>query len=342
MKEQAYCPQCSDFVDFATVQTRKEMDYEGVHLVFSHPQAICSVCGDIASYGPYDEKASAAFSEALRKEKGIVSLEVIKDLPEKYSIGKRPLSNLLDWGELTYTRFIDGHIPSKPYSDTIEKIYYDPKSYLAVLNANKDRITEVAYRKSLEKTQGLLGFSSYNDKRLLEFTDALVGIARGDISAGVLQKLLYYVQSFGLAFDIPTFNNKPRAWVKGPVYGKIWYLFKDTDFGQYYRQKLKDSFPSVLEDNDSRCLIKNVFLAFGQYSSFALSNMTHIEDPWELARNRADVSDGQWCDEPIKPEDQKRYFREMITELGIDSIENITMYSEYIYKRSQFEKHLGI
>ena len=42
-----------------------------------------------------------------------------KDILRKYKIGKKPLSKLLGWGEVTITRYINGDIPSKLYSDEL-------------------------------------------------------------------------------------------------------------------------------------------------------------------------------------------------------------------------------
>ena len=41
-----------------------------------------------------------------------VSPDEIRAVPARYAIGKRPLSILLGWGELTYTRLLDGNTPT--------------------------------------------------------------------------------------------------------------------------------------------------------------------------------------------------------------------------------------
>ena len=67
---------------------------------------------------------------------------------KKYDIGKRPLSLLLGWGESTLTRYLDGDIPTKQYSNTLKKILNNPDDMKDLLEKNKDNIKDVAYRKS--------------------------------------------------------------------------------------------------------------------------------------------------------------------------------------------------
>ena len=55
--------------------------------------------------------------ELYRKRKNLITISEIKKILNKYNIEKRPLSKLLGMGELTITRYMDGQLPSKKYSD---------------------------------------------------------------------------------------------------------------------------------------------------------------------------------------------------------------------------------
>jgi len=66
-------------------------------------------------------------------------LEKILEIPQKYNIGKRPISLLLGWGEMTFTRYCDGDMPTKQYSDVLQRIYDDPAFYLSLLEENKGK-----------------------------------------------------------------------------------------------------------------------------------------------------------------------------------------------------------
>ena len=54
---------------------------------------------------------------AFREKEGLISVSEMELILDKYDIGKRPLSLLLGWGEGTLTRYLDGDIPTKQYSD---------------------------------------------------------------------------------------------------------------------------------------------------------------------------------------------------------------------------------
>lgn len=73
----------------------------------------------------------------------------ILSIPKKYAIGKRPLSLLLGWGEQTFTRYCNGDMPSKQYSDILRRLYNEPTYYNELLQNNKDRMkSNSSYEKS--------------------------------------------------------------------------------------------------------------------------------------------------------------------------------------------------
>lgn len=91
-----------------------------------------------------------------------------------------------------------------------------------------------------------------------------------------LQKMLYYVQGFHLAyFDEPLFDEEIEAWMYGPVVPKMYDLFcKYGDQGIVYEGEV-----ITLSDKEER-LFNEVFRVYGQYSAIGLMNLTHKETPW--------------------------------------------------------------
>ena len=89
----------------------------------------------------------AALDEAYIEKEGLISVPEIQLILDRYNIGKRPLSLLLGWGEGTLTRYLDGDIPTRQYSDTLKRLLDDSEYMKEVLEQNKDRITDVAYRR---------------------------------------------------------------------------------------------------------------------------------------------------------------------------------------------------
>ena len=99
----------------------------------------------------------------MKKENQIEINEKIKVLLDRYSIGKKPLSKLLKWGEGTIIRYLEGDLPSEKYLTCLEEIYSDPNKYLEILKSNKDQITKVAYNKSLKATNNYILQSQHGD-----------------------------------------------------------------------------------------------------------------------------------------------------------------------------------
>ena len=67
-----------------------------------------------------------------------------------YKIGKGPLSLALGFGEITVTRYLDGQIPSKEYSDIMKAALSSPAYMKEKLQENRDKIAPTAYKKSME------------------------------------------------------------------------------------------------------------------------------------------------------------------------------------------------
>jgi uncharacterized phage-associated protein len=103
-----------------------------------------------------------------------------------------------------------------------------------------------------------------------------------------LHKLLYYSQSWSLAFDRGRlFDGRFQAWVHGPVNRELFDRFRDTK-SMYSAVTLEDipgDFdPQGLDESD-RQLVDAVLEVYGPLTGDQLEEMTHREDPWIAARN---------------------------------------------------------
>ena len=77
-----------------------------------------------------------------RSQENIITTEKIKNILNKYKIGKKPLSKLLGWGENTLIRYLNGDIPSKVYSDQLYNILNNEDYMSKLIEDNKRLITE--------------------------------------------------------------------------------------------------------------------------------------------------------------------------------------------------------
>ncbi|MCI7443156.1 MAG: hypothetical protein MSA89_08760, partial [Clostridium sp.] len=99
---------------------------KGVEYHYTGKEAHCIDCDALVYVPEINDYNLKALYDVYRATNNIISLEHILEIPKKYSIGKRPLSLLLGWGEQTFSRYCDGDIPTKQYSEMLTKIYDDP------------------------------------------------------------------------------------------------------------------------------------------------------------------------------------------------------------------------
>lgn len=105
-----------------------------------------------------------------------------------------------------------------------------------------------------------------------------------------LQKILFYIQSWSLAYDkVPLFDGKFQAWIHGPVNRSIYNRFKDSKY-MYSSINMSDvdntvdlSFPMFNADETE--FINSVLEAYAPFSDVQLEKMTHDEKPWLDARD---------------------------------------------------------
>ncbi|HDX8858932.1 TPA: DUF4065 domain-containing protein [Klebsiella michiganensis] len=105
----------------------------------------------------------------------------------------------------------------------------------------------------------------------------------GEISAMKLQKLMYYSQAWSLVWEEePLFTDDFEAWANGPVlpnlYARHRGMFK-------VNSSLFEEADSSKLSEDEQANINKVLGFYGEKTAQWLSNLTHQEDPWLLARD---------------------------------------------------------
>ena len=83
-----------------------------------------------------------------------------------YKIGKAPLSLALGFGEVTISRYLEGQVPSKEYSDIMKTTLSSPAYMKQKLMENRDKLTDAAYRKAFTTAESIENLFSVSDKRM--------------------------------------------------------------------------------------------------------------------------------------------------------------------------------
>lgn len=116
-----------------------------------------------------------------------------------------------------------------------------------------------------------------------------------------LQKLVYYAQAWHLAlYDNPLFEEDFEAWVHGPVIPSLYRKYKS--FG--WRPIIEPAVPNLPEEVGE--FLSEVASEYFACDAYELEQMTHVEDPWNLARG--DLPPDSPSNEIIEKEWMKEYY----------------------------------
>jgi len=323
----SYCEKCDKLVEYITKEEVVLETIKDKEITYLKKYDICSECQNIFyTENTYNQNIINSSNE-IRKQTGIITTTQIEEILKKYNIGKKPLSLVLGWGEVTIIRYLDGQIPEKVYSDILLKILEDPKELLKYLELNKELITKVAYKKVIGRIAEL---KLEEDKSKIYLIAKHVIAKIEDITPLSLQKILYYIQGFSLALlNKEMFNNNCEAWVHGPVYREIYDRFCYYSYNPIERTEFSNYKEINLEQKDIE-LIDAVIDNFACYSGKILEKMTHTSLPWLMAREGLNDTDSS--NKEINLKNIKDYFTEISLQYNIKSVEDIQNYSTSMFK----------
>lgn len=126
---------------------------------------------------------------------------------------------------------------------------------------------------------------------------------QGDMTTIKLQKLVYYCQAWALVWTgAPLFEEKIEAWANGPVTPELFYAHQGK-FKIGPQPSLGDSSKLTVDNKD---VIENVLKGYGDKDSQWLVELTHLEEPWKIARKG--IPAGIRCNEEISLASMAEYY----------------------------------
>lgn len=325
--EKIFCENCRKDVDYNIIEEQMIGTIKGETYTYTGKVAKCKECNSDIFVNSINDYNLKALYDVYREENGIISLEKVLGICEKYNISKRPLSLLLGWGEQTYSRYCNGDIPSKQYSDILNKIYESPVFYSELLENNKEKLpSEIAYKKSKEAVDKILEGYLNNESKINRVINYILNRC-GDITPLALQKSLYYVQGFYYAFnDKFLFEEDCQAWAHGPVYPEVYFKYKHYKF---------DPIESKIEVSDTiftsseLIIMENVVKHFCCYSGKVLEKFTHSEYPW--LETRGEIPELESSTKIIKKEYIGKYFKDVKEKYNMINPNDIESYAKKMF-----------
>jgi uncharacterized phage-associated protein len=125
---------------------------------------------------------------------------------------------------------------------------------------------------------------------------------QGMMTTMKLQKLVYYCQAWSLVWDEELlFPEKIEAWANGPVVRELY----DRHKGCFQISLIRGANVNNLDDNQKET-IDAVLSVYGDKSGQWLSDLTHLEDPWNIAREG--LEEGESSEREITPEILCNYY----------------------------------
>jgi uncharacterized phage-associated protein len=132
---------------------------------------------------------------------------------------------------------------------------------------------------------------------------------QGPMTAMKLQKLCYYAYGYHLAWEgRKLFPGHFEAWANGPVAPSLYRLHR----GRFELQAGGiPGDPDALDEGE-RESVDLVLDAYGDFSAYQLSQLTHREPPWINARRRAGAEPKDRCSEQLDNDDITVHFEALV------------------------------
>lgn len=326
-----FCEKCNNLVEYEIKEVDEKIEIKGKEYNYKRLIGYCKNCGEEISSNEINDENLSRIDNAYRNEENIIKTEEINKILSKYKIGKKPLSKLLGWGEVTLIRYLNGDVPSKVYSDQLYKILNDEEYMSKILEENKELITEKAYNNVKKAINQLkeTKFQTSIESEIEVISEYIITIGK-EITPLSLQKILYYAQGFYKAFFGKfLFEDDCQAWVHGPVYVNIYEKYKE-----FKSANISIDIDYDIEDiivDEKREILDVIIKYFGYYNGKALEKMSHYETPWINARKGLLPTENS--NNIINKEDIKDYFEKVKNKYDMLNILDIKKYSDDQFKR---------
>ena len=326
----AFCENCRDMVEYTVTKEEKTKEIKGKEISYMGKEAYCKECDSNIFVQKIRDFNLEKLDEAYRKSAGIILLSDIRKIVDKYNVGKRPLSKILGWGEGTLTRYLNGDIPSKIYSNTLKDVLADPDYMYKLLEQNKGRVTDHAYESCKKAIEEITATVEPKTEGKIDSVVKYILKKSSDITPLALQKLLYYTQSFYKVFyDEYLFKEDCEAWAHGPVYRDIYFKYKK--FGYDPIEDKNIDFEGIDLNKPEKEILDSIINNFGRYSGKVLEEMTHKEKPWLITRKG--LRDDESCRRIIKKELINKYFSQIKNKYNMLNVTDIKDYSIEHFKK---------
>ncbi|HHW22918.1 MAG TPA: type II toxin-antitoxin system MqsA family antitoxin [Clostridiaceae bacterium] len=145
--ERKFCTSCMKEHDIDIVEVEEKVTFKYVIVKFNAIYEYCSQTDELTETEDMIRINGLSMKDAYRKEVGLLTSHEIRKIREKYKVSQKELSEILNWGMATITRYENHQIQDRAHDDVLRRIDTDPKWFLDIIKRAKDRIPEKNYNK---------------------------------------------------------------------------------------------------------------------------------------------------------------------------------------------------
>lgn len=272
------CWKCRKLVPYSVYSRKRVRTINGKEYEFVERYGKCNICGEEITVPGLDDENEQVFDAMFRSQNNLITINEIESILTKYNIEKRPLSHVLGLGEHTITRYLEGALPQRKYSDLLREVLNDHRVMRKYLELNRNSITDVAYRKTDEAINEIERICSQESK--IEIISLYIIHKVREVTNLSLQKLLYYVKGFSMVIlNRDIVEKSCEAWGYGPVFYDIYEKYKSFKSDVIPDYAASFNFDEILS-NEERNVLDYVTDCFGIYNGITLMKLSHKEKPW--------------------------------------------------------------
>jgi putative zinc finger/helix-turn-helix YgiT family protein len=133
------------------VEVIEHVIFKDIEVEFPAVYEYCSNTDEYFASGDMINKNGLAVKDTYREKAGLLTSNEIISLREKYGVSQKDLSEILDWGKATITRYENHQVQDRAHDDILRKIDSDPEWFIEMLNRAKGKLDNKTFNRYVQK-----------------------------------------------------------------------------------------------------------------------------------------------------------------------------------------------
>lgn len=147
-----FCPICDTYHEIKLVEKKAEFTIKNENIECMQKYYVCCETGEEIEFesGKLTNENLLLIRDAYRKKHNLLTSDEIRKIREKYNLTQAELALVLDWGEITITRYETKQIQDEAHDTLLRLIDKDPKVIFDRLKTHREIFSEERYEQLKE------------------------------------------------------------------------------------------------------------------------------------------------------------------------------------------------